>query len=67
MKKKNKKLIYIWANDFSNFRGEGVLARQYVEDLRKFSSHNIYINGIEYSKIKKKKNSILNQTFFIIT
>lgn len=55
MKKKNKKIIYIWANDFSNSRGEGILARQYVEDLIKFSSRKIYINGIEYSKIKKKK------------
>ena len=40
---------------FQTQRGEGILARQYVEDLIKFSSRKIYINGIEYSKIKKKK------------
>ena len=63
MKEKNKKLIYIWANDFSNSRGEGILARQYVKDLRKFTSHEIYINGIEYSKIKNKKLFIKTSFF----
>ena len=63
MKKKNNKPIYIWASDFSNSRGEGILARQYVKDLIKFYPYKIYINGIEYSKIKKK-NFHIKSNFF---
>ena len=63
MKKSNNKTIYVWASDFSNYRGEGVLARQFIRDIKKNSSSKIYINGLEYSKIRKKK--IHTRTNFI--
>ena len=50
-----KKIIYAWANDFTNSRGEGILARQFIKDITKFTKDEIYINGQRYSKIKKEK------------
>ena len=41
MNVKNKYDLYCWASDFSTKRGEGILARHYIQNL---------------SKIRKKKN-----------
>jgi hypothetical protein len=32
-----EKEIYIWACDLDKFRGEGILANEFIKDLRKYS------------------------------
>ena len=48
---------------FSKSRGEGLLARSYISDISRYSSKKIYINGINYSYLKKK-NIHIKTNFF---
>ena len=54
-----KKKVYAWACDFSSFRGEGILARNFALDLSNIKSVDIYVKSPENTyfvsngKIKK--------------
>ena len=44
MEQKKKFDIYCWACDFSLNRGEGILARNYVDELSKIKKKNYSLN-----------------------
>ena len=65
--KPNVQEIYAWCCDYEDYRGEGRLARCFVEHVIKKKKINFYIktpyyfiridnNNIKTFKIKKKKN-----------
>ena len=62
MNRNNKFDLYCWACDFSSKRGEGILARHYVQKLSKLNKKKIFVkykiisNKINKEKIKKLKN-----------
>ena len=69
---KTKKNIFVWCNDFENYTGEGILARNFINKIFSNSSHKINIrsNNAEYlyynRKIKtirysKYKNNFINK------
>ena len=55
--------IYCWACDFSLNRGEGILARNYVEELSKIQKKKLFIKSLDgiyiasNGKIKKIKTN----------
>ena len=61
MNLKSKFDLYCWACDFSSKRGEGILARHYIQKLSKVKNKKIYIKSpdgiytIDNGIIKKKK------------
>ena len=56
------KLLYVWV-DFSKSRGEGLLARNFIFNCSKYTKKKIYINEINYSKLKNK-NIFLKTNLF---
>ena len=75
MNLKSKFDLYCWACDFSQNRGEGILARHYIQKLSKVKNKKFYIkspdgiytisNGIiKKKKINNKNLSKLNLSFF---
>ena len=74
MNLKSKFDLYCWACDFSPNRGEGILARHYVQKLSKTKTKKIYIKSpdgiyiissgiIKKKKINNKNLSKLNLSF----
>ncbi len=63
MTKRKNEYLYAWACDFSKSRGEGLLARKFINDCTIQKYKKIYINGKEYSKLKKK--NIIFKTNFL--
>ena len=63
MKNSKKKILYVWASDFSKSRGEGLLGRCFIEDLSRITDKKIYVNGLKYSDIKKKNLFISTSLF----
>jgi len=74
MNLKSKFDLYCWACDFSSNRGEGILARHYIQKLSKIKKKKIYIkspdgiytvdNGIiKKKKVNNKNLSRLNLSF----
>ena len=70
---KNRDTIYCWACDIEDYRGEGILAINYLKQLSQVSNKKIYIESpntiilIKNDKIKKIKNEIkkkINFNFF---
>ena len=63
MELKKKFDIYCWACDFSLNRGEGILARNYVEELSKIQKKKLFIKSLDGTyiasngKIKKIKTN----------
>ncbi len=68
MKNLNKDYLYAWACDFSKSRGEGLLARNFIFNCSKYTKKKIYVNGINYSKLKNKniflKTNLFNNYFY---
>ena len=68
MKNLNKEYLYVWACDFSNSRGEGLLARNFILNCSKHTKKKIYINGKIYSNLKNKnihlKTNLFNDYFY---
>lgn len=58
MKNPNKEYLYVWACDFSKSRGEGLLARNFINNCLNFTKKNILINGKSYSILKNKDSNI---------
>ena len=68
-----KKTIFAWACDFSSFRGEGILARNFAKDFSNIKKVNIFVktphntylvsNG-EIKKNKKYEKKIINFNLF---
>ena len=48
-----EKEIYIWACDLDKFRGEGILANEFIKDLRKHTSKKLLIESLQKIIIKK--------------
>ncbi len=63
----NKFDLYCWACDFSSKRGEGILARHYVQELSKLNKKKIFVKSgrnsfsINKGEIKKLKNQSNNK------
>ncbi len=65
--------IFAWACDFSSFRGEGILARNFAKDISNIKKVNIFVktpdntyfvsNG-EIKKSKKNEKKIINFSLF---
>ena len=66
---KKSKETYVWCCDFNNYRGEGILARTFIEYLSKYKNKIIiktYDRKYEFlnnkyktsSKLKRKKKLI---------
>ena len=36
-----EKEIYVWACDLDKFRGEGILANEFIKDLRKYTAKKL--------------------------
>jgi hypothetical protein len=53
-----KKEIYVWACDLDKFRGEGILANEFIKDLRKYTNKKLVI---EYPKNNHQK---INFSFY---
>ncbi|MDC3349243.1 hypothetical protein OAV65_01930, partial [Candidatus Pelagibacter sp.] len=53
-----EKEIYVWACDLDKFRGEGILANEFIKDLRKYTTKRLVI---EYPKNNHRK---INFSFF---
>lgn len=53
-----EKEIYVWACDLDKFRGEGILANEFIKDLRKYTNKKLII---EYPKNNHRK---INFSFF---
>ncbi len=68
MRKINKDYLYVWACDFSNSRGEGLLARNFILNCSKHTKKKIYINGKIYSNLKNKnvhlKTNLISNYFY---
>ena len=69
----NSKEIYIWCCDFNNYRGEGILARSFVEYLSKYKKKIIiktfekkyqFSNNKYKLLIKKNTSDKINLNFF---
>ena len=58
MKNPNKEYLYVWACDFSKSRGEGLLARNFINNCLNFTKKNILINGKSYTTLKNKDSNI---------
>lgn len=70
-KLKKKSDVICWATDFSNFRGEGILARSFIKNYSKEKKINVFIRSyrsffyVVNGKIKYEKNFFLsNLNFF---
>ena len=67
MNRNNKFDLYCWACDFSSKRGEGILARHYVQKLSKLNKKKIFVKSgrnsftINKGEIKKLKNQSKNE------
>ena len=57
MNVKNKYDLYCWASDFSTKRGEGILARHYIQNLSKIRKKKIYVKSL-YGSYYINKGSI---------
>ena len=66
--------LYCWASDFSSQRGEGILARHYIQSLSKQKQKKIFVKSTEGNflinkglvkklSIKSKKQTNLNLSF----
>ena len=57
---KTKKNIFVWCNDFENYTGEGILARNFINKIFSNSSHKINIrsNNAEYLYYNRKIKTI---------
>ena len=54
MKNLNKEYLYVWACDFSKSRGEGLLARNFLNNCLKYTKKKFIINGISYPNFINK-------------
>lgn len=70
-KLKEKSNVICWATDFSNFRGEGVLARSFIKNYSKEKKINVFVRSyrsfffINNGKIEvEKKCDLLNLNIF---
>ena len=60
----NKFDLYCWACDFSSKRGEGILARHYVQTLSKLNNKRIFVkSGQNEFSINKGEIKQLNNRF----
>ena len=59
----------MWACDFSNFKGEGILAREFLSRLSKIKKKNFYVKSndgifhVEKGKIKQIKKRKFKVSF----
>ena len=62
---KNNKIFYVWASDFEEFTGEGVLARNFLTNIFKKYDGKVRIksNNAEYIYFKKKLKIINNSIY----
>ena len=55
--------IFAWACDFSSFRGEGILARNFAKDISNIKKVNIFVKTpdntyfVSNGEIKKSKKN----------
>ena len=59
---KHDQKIYAWSCDYTNFSGEGSLARIFVKDLKKYNKRIIVKSYLK----KQKKLSFVDKYFSVI-
>ena len=63
MLKNKKKEIFIWCSEISRHSGEGLLALNFIEDIKKIQDINILVKTPGYKIFKFKQQEIINNRF----